>query len=152
MSENICLSCRHIAVRDGEPWCRLFNTGLPTTVTACSMYQSLTEHMKQQETKEEKPLDIIGRIGTPAALEQLAEECAELGQAALKLARFLRGQNPTRKTKREIQESLQEEVADVLLCIELIQKTGVVGSPGRIDEIMTGKYERWIDSLSEVKK
>ena len=30
-----------------------------------------------------------------AMLEQLAEEAAELSQAALKLARVLRGENPT---------------------------------------------------------
>lgn len=34
-------------------------------------------------------------IGVPAMLEQLAEECAECGKAALKLSRILRKENPT---------------------------------------------------------
>ena len=35
---------------------------------------------------------IIPKIGLPATLEQLAEEAAELGQAALKVARVIRGE------------------------------------------------------------
>ena len=34
---------------------------------------------------------VATKIGTPALLEQLGEECAELGKAALKEARRLRG-------------------------------------------------------------
>mgnify|MGYP000797565855 CR=1 FL=1 len=37
------------------------------------------------------PDDVLDTIGTAAALEQLAEESAELAQAALKMARKLRG-------------------------------------------------------------
>lgn len=43
---------------------------------------------------------IIETIGEPALLEQLAEECSKLSQAALKLARKLRGENPTPKNFR----------------------------------------------------
>lgn len=38
------------------------------------------------------PDDVLDMIGTAAALEQLAEESAELAQAALKMARKLRGE------------------------------------------------------------
>ena len=38
---------------------------------------------------------MIEKIGKPAMLEQLAEEAAELSQAALKLARVIRNENPT---------------------------------------------------------
>lgn len=55
--------------------------------------------------------DIIGR---PAALEQLAEECAELGKAALKLSRILRGENPTPVKQREAEKNLAEEYTDVV--------------------------------------
>ena len=46
-------------------------------------------------------MNIVETIGTAAVLEQLAEESAELAQAALKLARKLRGGNPTPKTEQE---------------------------------------------------
>lgn len=42
---------------------------------------------------------IIDEIGEAACLEQLAEEAAELAQAALKMARIIRGENPTPLTK-----------------------------------------------------
>lgn len=36
-------------------------------------------------------MKIIDKIGTPAMLEQCAEECAELGQACLKLGKETQG-------------------------------------------------------------
>ena len=44
---------------------------------------------------------IKDRIGEAAVLEQLAEECAELAQAALKMARIERGENPTPVTMKK---------------------------------------------------
>lgn len=43
------------------------------------------------------PDDVLEMIGTAALLEQLAEESAELAQAALKMARKIRNENPTPK-------------------------------------------------------
>lgn len=60
------------------------------------------------------------RIGDAAMYEQLAEECAELGQASLKMARILRGENPTPVAETEAQDAIIEEFNDVVLCaIEL---------------------------------
>ena len=69
----------------------------------------------------EKPVDsveyerpvYIGRIGLAATLEMAAEECCELGHAALKLARVVRGENPTPVTMAEARENFLEELADV---------------------------------------
>lgn len=44
-------------------------------------------------------MTILETLGTEAVLEQLAEEASELSQAALKLARKLRGVNPTPKDR-----------------------------------------------------
>lgn len=46
-------------------------------------------------------------------LAQLAEECAELSQGALKLRRALTGINPTPVTVEEARKNLVEETADV---------------------------------------
>lgn len=48
------------------------------------------------------PDDVLEMIGTAALLEQLAEESAELAQAALKMARKLRNENPTPKKPTRI--------------------------------------------------
>lgn len=59
---------------------------------------------------------MIEKIGTPAMLEQMAEEAAELAQAALKLARVLRAENPTPVTLEEAKMNLTEEFTDVQHC------------------------------------
>lgn len=64
---------------------------------------------------------MIEKIGTPAMLEQLAEEAAELSQAALKLARILRGENPTPVTEEEAWKHLIEEYTDVYQCAEELE-------------------------------
>lgn len=85
---------------------------------------------------------IIDRIGKAAMYEQLAEECTELAQAALKAARFIRKENPTPLTKEEIAKSLIEEVSDVQNCLEELDL-----KPDR--EMMYAKItrfmERWFD-------
>lgn len=65
--------------------------------------------------------NIINQIGAPAALEQLAEESAELSKAALKLARVIRAENPTPVSRAEAVSSLKEELGDVRLCIRVIE-------------------------------
>lgn len=47
------------------------------------------------------PDDVLEMIGTAALLEQLAEESAELAQAALKMARKIRNENPTPKSRAD---------------------------------------------------
>lgn len=46
--------------------------------------------------------------------EQLAEEAAELAQAANKMARVIRGNNPTPKSEKEAYDNLVEEYSDVV--------------------------------------
>lgn len=52
-------------------------------------------------------------------LEMLAEEATELAHAAQKYARIMRGEQPVSEELDpvEVFENLEEEIADVLLCI-----------------------------------
>lgn len=52
---------------------------------------------------------ILNKIGEPAVLEQLAEECTELAQSALKLARKIRGENPTPKALRNARPACRKK-------------------------------------------
>lgn len=61
---------------------------------------------------------LIEKIGSAAMLEQTAEECVELAQACLKYSRILRGENPASKSLGVVAENLNEEVADVLVCLD----------------------------------
>ena len=102
------------------------------------------------EPNEDKPNDIVSQIGLPATLEQLAEECCELGQAALKLARKLRNENPTPKEMLDCRVDLQEEMADVLVCMEALSLAGVTTKEA-VDEIADEKRKRWQDRLDDCK-
>lgn len=89
---------------------------------------------------------IIDIIGTPAMLEQLAEECSELAQAALKMSRVLRGENPTPKTWTECLDALTEEIADVELCTDQLKD---FVDDFRIETIKDQKWARWEARLHE---
>lgn len=60
------------------------------------------------------------KLGMCEVLAQLAEEAAELSQAALKLRRCLDGTNPTPVDFGDAEAHLYEELADVLLCMDAI--------------------------------
>lgn len=78
-------------------------------------------------------------------LAQLAEEAAELAQAALKMRRAITGMNPTPVAKESAHESLVEEVSDVALCLELLEV-----KPD--DAIMLEKHKRWEKRLREAQQ
>lgn len=81
-------------------------------------------------------------VGRPAALEQLAEEAAELSQAALKLARKLRGENPTPRNREELERAVIEEYSDVR-CVA--NELGLIPSY----TLMETKRSRWLQRLKE---
>ena len=93
-----------------------------------------------------KPVD--DALTPPATLEQLAEECTELGKAALKLARIYRGENPTPILEEDAIENLCEEVADIRVCIRVLGRQGFA-----FDTIDTEyeKMRRWEKRLHEVE-
>lgn len=91
--------------------------------------------------------EVIRSLGEPALLEQLAEECTELAQAALKLARLERGENPTPKTEEECVKNLLEELADVNLCIWVIETSRGLD----LRRHSNWKLERWTKRIREAR-
>lgn len=81
-------------------------------------------------------------------LAQLAEESAELSQAVLKLRRAIMGINPTPKSIAQCEVSLDEEIADVELCLNELgfhfEDHLFIQS-----EIMAAKQKRWLTRLLE---
>lgn len=92
--------------------------------------------------------EIRSRLSRTEILAQLAEECSELAQAALKLRRAIRGDNPTPITVDEAEAKVTEEVADVLLCImvagDYVQNMIV---DKEVKRIMDRKGSRWVFRL-----
>ena len=77
-------------------------------------------------------------------LTQLAEECAELSQAALKLRRALTGINPTPMTADEARRNLVEEAADVYNVLGLLLDAE---DNAEIYDIIRKKKTRWVKRL-----
>lgn len=99
--------------------------------------------------REECPIDSISRM-LPLAelLTQLAEEASELSQAALKYLRTLSNANPTPVTRREVEEKLLEEIADVTLCLH-VAGFEKVRDKIQVNRIISSKAERWLKRLEE---
>ncbi len=90
-------------------------------------------------------LEVTDFLPQGVILRQLAEEAAELSQAALKLDRVIDGRNPTPVGYMAAVEHLNEEIADVRLCTDLLGSV----NEHRIHEIKNKKHARWILRLIE---
>lgn len=86
---------------------------------------------------------IMNEIGEEALLDQIAEEAAELSQAALKLSRKKRGVNPTPKNEDECLRGLLEEMADVEVAMTEWLSNKPTGYVAQINSMMEYKAERW---------
>ncbi len=84
------------------------------------------------------------RLKTPELLAQLAEEAAELSQAALKLRRVIDGTNPTPKGRSEAWENIREEISDVAVCLALLELDADTA-------LCTAKIRRWAKRLKEAE-
>lgn len=94
---------------------------------------------------------IFDTIGEAAALEMVAEEAAELSATAAKLARIVRGENPTRVDWDMGYRWLVEEIADVRNALNVFYE-GLPGHDrshyeGEIDDWMQTKMTRWYRHL-----
>lgn len=114
----------------------------PSTVTASSDCLSsnqptvtnsagtIAENIKQV-TKLISPIDILC---------QTAEECAELCQAILKIRRVW--MNTTPVTEIKALESVNEEMADVLVCMDALIEIGVIDE-NEVQRVREKKSKRW---------
>lgn len=82
-------------------------------------------------------------------LAMLAEEAAELSQAALKLRRVLDGSNPTPVGYQLAKKRLIEEAADVELSMRMIH---ALDDRREIEVIKADKYMRWMSRLKESRE
>lgn len=76
-------------------------------------------------------------------LEQLAEEAAELAQAALQLIRAKKlSNNSTPMTEDDANMNLAEEIDDVIMCVCLYY-----GGMPFVDVMAMPKWKRWAERL-----
>ena len=102
--------------------------------------------------RENRLKEIVDKYGKEYALRQLAEECNELSQAALKVIRTWHKETPMRED--EAFEHLVEEIADVLLMIymvrcEILNDADNYGVSSTLDEKAKRMYDRLLDGKME---
>lgn len=91
---------------------------------------------------------IVEQYSQEYVLRQLAEESAELCQAALKLVRVMNNETPV--TQADAQNRLLEEIADVEVMLNVL-KSAVLNDRGvgKIAEIYRRKEARMIERMIE---
>lgn len=96
----------------------------------------------------EEPKALAEVIGDSATLEEMAEECNELAHACLKLARYLRGENPVNgKTKEEMIDNLHEEIADAYVSLREVRKIPGLVDNEKIGDTIDFKRKRMYERL-----
>ena len=91
--------------------------------------------------RAERPI-IRKHVSVDDLLAGLAEEAAELAQAALKLRRCYVGTNPTPMDSEEAYDNLMEEIADVKLYLKMLDINQHV-----VNNFMNAKGARWVKRL-----
>jgi len=108
-------------------------------------------------TKTEKPFyrELLAGIDDRPREYMLyltVEECSELAQASIKLARAMNKWTP--KPLLKCREELIEEIADVLICMKLVC-TQYHFEQSEVDEVIKHKeeclYKRWVENNYEEK-
>ncbi len=91
-------------------------------------------------------LDTVRKaVPAPALYEALAEEATEVAQAALKMARIQRQENPTPVDLVDATKSLNEELTDLLLCMDVVNMHAD-------QNLAMAKLNRWISRLAQAGK
>lgn len=148
-----CRDCAHCGPLNEWGIAECARTGMyimnPDTSTMC-MGMCFTQTTDFSEKKEEKKMNISEKIGMPAVLEQCAEECTELAQACLKIARKMRQENPTPATMDILIKDFNEEIADVMVCLNVIVDSGFISNEA-IDSVMMTKQNRWEERIKKME-
>lgn len=102
---------------------------------------------------EKQYLKIYSEVGRTEILTVIAEEAAEVAQAALKLRRVInqRPGNPTYEKMRKAVDSLNEELGDFLVAVNAATPDPMIDT----DKIMrTERHKRlrWLSRINEAKE
>ncbi len=144
--QSSCIKCPLNVVDkyDDESGC-VFMGGMLGNEHIDKIVQIVEQQPKPMTAREAQDY-VIKHLPIRDKLEQLAEEAAELAQAAIKLIRACGNTNPTPISAVKAEEKLIEEVGDVLAClIALEYKVGDMA----IDNLHlhSEKWIRWAERI-----
>lgn len=91
---------------------------------------------------------LVDAIGLPALLEQMTEECLELGHACSKYSRKLRGDNEVHgRTEDGMRNDILEEMADVMVTMRELRKVVEFIDNEEVNRIIDLKRKRMTKRL-----
>ena len=133
--------------------CSINNIGVGENIDLiCEAVEEVKKQAEKPMTVEDAQVYVMNHLDDRTKLEQLAEEAAELSQAALKLIRASElCNNPTMITKEQALQNMHEEIIDVLMCVRayncLLECVDFADAAENSD-----KWLRWAERLKGVKK
>ena len=97
--------------------------------------------------------ELFSAVGPHALLDQLTEECCELGKAAMKVVRAMGEGTPTPVSLGDARENLVEEIADVMVMLTLL-KIGFLTEVENydIEQEMDRKFDRFVDRIEKYRR
>ena len=99
---------------------------------------------------DEQMIDYVAcKLQIGERLAQLAEEAAELTQAALKYRRIITPDaSPTSKTEKDALDNLIEEIEDVKMCIDTLELSGTIPDC-EFEKWRKYKMPRWCERIKK---
>lgn len=140
MVDKIC--GRHIDITDLEKVERAYNI----------LTERKAEGKRGGKTRMIDSIDVVVKNTSRGDLfAMLAEECAELAQAALKARRAEGEGTPTPMSREQAYDQLVEELADVNNCLRALGLTRDI-TRYRVKSVADAKMDRWAVRIVEAKK
>ena len=133
--------------------CSINNIGVGENIDLiCEAVEEVKKQAEKPMTVEDAQVYVIKHLDARAKLEQLAEEAAELSQAALKLIRAKGlSNNVTLVDKKEALDNVKKEIIDVLMCVKACGfEFGDVSMVEAMENSL--KWIRWAERLKAAKK
>lgn len=110
----------------------------------------MTQGREEPVIRNQWAIKVANQLGKREKLEQVAEESAELGKAALKVIRAEGlSDNPTPISLHEAVQSFYEEFQDVLIAMRVLISPSKYASLLDVDN--SPKFKRWYERLEEKK-
>lgn len=147
-----CLNCP-LSIGESKNYCPIDSIEVGKNIDLiCKVVEEAKKQAEKPMTVEDAQVYVMNHLGDRTKLEQLAEEAAELSQAALKLIRASDlCNNPTTITKEQALQNMHEEIIDVLMCARAYNCELECADFADAAE-NSPKWIRWVERLKGEKK
>lgn len=155
---TVCNECQYEYWDNGEHYCGKAIWNLDYSCPGWEAKEPKSTPLNSEDSSELEPFILEAKDelkyiqqkeSTHNQMQQLAEEAAELAQAALKFNRMMGCGCYTPVNPKDARDAVIEETADVLLCLEAAfpHRPGNMGFYSNLARIYQEKAKRWAERL-----